>query len=96
MRDFLAFRTMISAGLIKIIYPLGAVGIVALALWAMFFVPSSPQASGFIVASGPNQLTVVQGISLMLFGNLGWRICCEQLMVFFAIHAALAKGGGER
>ena len=95
MRDFLAFRTMISAGLIKIIYPLGAVGIVALALWAMFFVPSSPQASGFITV-GSSQLTVLQGLSLMLFGNLGWRICCEQLMVFFAIHAALAKGGGER
>jgi hypothetical protein len=98
MRDFLSFRTMITPGLIKVVYPIGAVLLVLAPLAVLFFsakhpVPGAPGLS--IEMSWSSTLLTI------LLGNVGWRTCCENLILLFSIQTALvdsvksgAKPGG--
>ena len=96
MKDFFAFRTMISAGLIKVIYPL--VSIVFFALVAARFFPIPKQMDSDVLYS---LLTYFHDLSwdhalIFLFvSNIGWRIFCEQMILLFAIHESLNRQGGN-
>lgn len=87
MRDFFAFRLMITAGLIKVIYPLGAIAII---VSAFVVVPRQGAASDGLAMSWDKALLFV------IFANIGWRIVCEQMMVFFSIHESLTRKADGR
>lgn len=88
MRDFFAFRLMITAGLIKVIYPLGVIGLVALTVIPWFLVPKAEAKPSLIPP-----MSWDQGLLFLLFANIGWRIFCEQMIVLFSIHESLSRSG---
>ncbi len=89
MKDFLAFRLMISAGLIKVIYPIGAIGIVILVVLLLGFRPKDSIFAAFSPLGWDHALLI------LLFGNIGWRIFCEQMILLFSIHESLNRSGSS-
>jgi Domain of unknown function (DUF4282) len=83
MKDFFAFRLMITAGLIKVIYPIGALAIFG----AVFFVVPK---NGGTPSLGP-AIEWDRAILFVLFANIGWRIFCEQMILLFSIHESLNR-----
>lgn len=82
MKDFLAFRTMLTPILIQIIFWVGAVICVLLGL--MFIVSGATAQYG----GGPN---VFKGLLILILGPLAVRIYCEILIVFFRINETLTE-----
>ena len=96
MKDFLAFRTMISAGLIKVIYPL--VVVILFALVAARFFPIPKQMDSVVLHSLLtyfHDLPWDHALLWLFFSNIGWRIFCEQMILLFAIHESLNRQGGH-
>lgn len=91
MKDFFAFRLMITAGLIKVHYPLGAIGLIALTVIPWFLVPKAEAAPSLIPP-----MSWDHGLLFLLFANIGWRIFCEQMIVLFAIHESLSRGSNTK
>lgn len=89
MKDFLAFRLMISAGLIKVVYPIGAIGIVILVVLLLGYRPKD----SFFAAFPP--MAWSDALLILFFGNIGWRIFCEQMILLFSIHESLNRSGGN-
>jgi hypothetical protein len=78
LRDFLAFRYLITPGLVTIIYAIGAIFIT---LAALLLPASANQGAGGILA----------GLLILVFGNLYWRVILEFVMVLFRINDSLAS-----
>ncbi len=77
--DFFAFRRLISASWIKAIYVIGAVFITLGLLGALIAAAGAERAGlGLVVA-------VVYFVAL----NVGWRLVCEFLILFFSMHEQL-------
>lgn len=94
MKDFFVFRTMISAGLIKVIYPLGILALFALVGASLFAVPKTKDSISSAFPIIP-LLTWDHAVMILLFGNIGWRVFCEQMILLFAIHESLNRQGGN-
>jgi hypothetical protein len=81
MKDFLAFRTMLTPVIIQAVFWLGtAVCIIA----GLVFVLSGVGQYG----GGPN---VFKGFLLLFLGPIGVRIYCEILIIFFRINETLTE-----
>lgn len=82
MKDFLAFRTMLTPILIQIIFWVGA-GI-CIAIGLVYFV------SGFTAQYGgsPN---ILKGLAILILGPLTVRIYCEILIIIFRINETLTE-----
>ena len=80
MNDFLGFRKMITPIIIQIIFWLGTLAIVVLAIWTIARGADSYDGSSVIVALG---------FVLLLFGPFVWRMYCEMLILNFRIHSTL-------
>jgi hypothetical protein len=82
--DFLSFRYLITPGLVKVIYVIGALLITLAGVAALL----SGQGAGGLVAA----------LLIFIFGNLYWRVILEFIMVLFRINDSLAsidrRGGG--
>jgi NADH:ubiquinone oxidoreductase subunit 6 (subunit J) len=88
MIDYLTFRKMITPTLLQVIFWIGEVMIVIMALVMMF---SGGQQTvhgpfGPIVGSG-----FVLGLFVLLAGSLVWRVYCELLIVIFRILDVLVE-----
>ena len=81
MKDFLAFRTMLTPVLIQAIFWLGVVVCVIVGL--VFVLSGVGQYGG-----GPN---VVKGFLLLFLGPIGVRIYCEILIIIFRINETLTE-----
>jgi len=81
MKDFFAFRKMVTTGLIKLGYFLGFIGITVGGIIFMFL---------DISGEGIGVISIVTGLAIVLFGNLLWRIACETIILRFAMHSMLA------
>lgn len=75
MNEYLTFRKMITPTIIQILFWLGIAAIVISALVTMF----SGQ-GGFL-----------QGLLLLVFGVIGWRVYCELIIVFFQMNRSLKE-----
>lgn len=76
MWEFLAFRNMISVGLIQLLYFLGALVLTAGGIGGLI--------------RGQNDIYIFQYSLLALTaGNVVWRLLCEGLIVIYRIHATL-------
>jgi hypothetical protein len=82
MKDFLAFRTMLTPILIQIIFWVGAVICVAIGLVLLAY-GATAQYGG-----GPN---VLKGLAILVLGPLTVRIYCEILIIFFRINETLTE-----
>jgi hypothetical protein len=74
-RDYVEFRAFITPTIMTIVWVLGAALITL--------------AAGLIMVNG--QSAVIYGLLYFLFGNLGWRIFVEVLVVVFSIHDTLRE-----
>lgn len=80
--DFLNFKMFITTTFMKIIYVIGAIIITlgSFVLMVGFSVPSLYYSLS-LGAGG-----ALAGLALLIFGNLGWRLLCEAIIVVFSIH----------
>ena len=81
MKDFLAFRTMLTPLIIQVIFWIGAVICV---IAGLIFILSGVGRHG----GGP---TVFKGALLLILGPIGVRIYCEILIIFFRINETLTE-----
>ena len=82
MKDFLAFRTMLTPVLIQAVFWIGLAISVSVGL-AFLLSGLSAQYGG-----GPH---VVKGLLILLLGPLAVRIYCEILIIFFRINETLTE-----
>ena len=96
MKDFFAFRTMISAGLIKVVYPLVVLILFALVAARFFAVPKEmDNVVLHALLMYFHNLPWDHALLFLFFSNIGWRIFCEQMILLFAIHESLNRQGGN-
>jgi hypothetical protein len=81
MKDFLAFRTMLTPIIIQAVFWLGVAICVIVGL--VFILSGVGQYGG-----GPN---VLKGVLLLLLGPIAVRIYCEILIIFFRINETLTE-----
>ena len=80
MRDFLAFRTMVTPVIIQIIFWVGVAACIILGL------------GGIFSASGPRPgIQIGTGLLFLVLGPLVVRIYCEILIIFFRINETLTE-----
>ena len=85
--DFLNFKMFITTTFMKIIYIIGAILITlgSFVLMVGFSMPSLYY--GLSLGSGG----ILAGLAMLIFGNLGWRLLCEAIIVIFSIHDKLVS-----
>ena len=83
---FFSFRTFISPLLIKLIYILGVIGIVAASI-AVALMPADRILPD--VPFSPKVKSISLSVIILIVGNLLWRMICELWMVLFSVRAAL-------
>jgi hypothetical protein len=80
MRDFLAFRTMLTPILIQVIFWVGVLICVAVGLVYLGWGFKHETAEG-----------VYKGLAILILGPIGIRIYCEILIIFFRINETLTE-----
>ena len=98
MKDFFAFRKLISVDLIKIVYMIGLFLITIGSISSIFYSTSDPFGVGAGLLGLPFgaglleqglPFGVVTGLLGLTFGNLFWRVSCEAFILLFSIHETL-------
>ena len=84
--DFLNFKMFITTTFMKIIYIIGAL-IITLGSLVLMVGFSIPSYYGLSIGAGG----VIAGLAVLIFGNLGWRLLCEAIIVVFSIHDRLVS-----
>lgn len=81
MRDFWAFRTMVTPVIIQVIFWVGAILCIVI--------------GGMMIIYGAGRMGQVpylwKGIFLLVLGPLGVRVYCEILIIFFRINETLTE-----
>jgi hypothetical protein len=80
MKDFWAFRTMVTPVIIQIIFWIGIAICLAVGLGLI----------GSAVTLG-YQRNLYKGVAVLLLGPLGVRVYCEILIIFFRINETLTE-----
>lgn len=80
MRDFLAFRTMVTPVIIQILFWLGVLTCVIVGLGFIF-----------TAVGWGYERNLYKGLLILFLGPLGVRIYCEILIVFFRINETLTE-----
>ena len=81
MKDFLAFRTMLTPIIIQAVFWIG--GVICVIVGMILILMGVGQYGG-----GPN---VIKGVLLLFLGPIGVRIYCEILIIFFRINETLTE-----
>ncbi|MFZ5452254.1 MAG: DUF4282 domain-containing protein [Thermodesulfobacteriota bacterium] len=81
MKDFLAFRTMLTPIIIQAVF---WVGVVICVIASLIYILSGVGQYG----GGPN---VIKGVILLFLGPIAVRIYCEILIIFFRINETLTE-----
>ena len=82
MKDFWAFRSMVTPVIIQIIFWVGVLVCVITGLGFLGVGLTGPYASG---------LNVFKGLLILIFGPLIVRVYCEILIIFFRINETLTE-----
>ena len=93
--NFFAFRWMITPDIIKILYVLGLIllnlsllgGFIAGCI-SMFMMDTGLETWVLIVII---VVAFIVGIIIWILSNLGFRMMCEQIILFFSIHETLVS-----
>ena len=76
MGDFFSFRDMITSSWVKFIYFIGAIVITVY---------------GTVFLCDLTTWNLIAGLSLLVLGNLLWRIFCEGMIILFSIYENLVS-----
>src|SRR5262245_43193360 len=91
-KDFFSFKTMITLQIIQIVYIVVAIIITIVALAAMFG-GGGNRYGGYGGYGGPASLLTgggfIGGLIILVVGNIGWRMWCELIIVFFRMNKTL-------
>lgn len=79
-KGFFSFRTMVSVGLIRILYLLGMIGLTLFGI-LIIVVPTQQ----------PYVEKIVLGLLLLVPGNVLWRVFCEVWILLFSMHDILGS-----
>jgi hypothetical protein len=82
MKDFMAFRTMLTPIIIQMIFWIGLAICVAIGL--MYIITGATAQYG-------GSANVLKGLAILLLGPLAVRIYCEILIIFFRINETLTE-----
>jgi hypothetical protein len=85
-KEFISFRQMIALRIIQILYIVVAIIITLYALVTMFKGGNSDSVYGSMMPGG-----FFGGLLILIFGNLGWRIYCELMIVLFRMNKSLSE-----
>lgn len=83
MRDFLAFRTMVTPVIIQVLFWIGV--ILCLITGAIMVI------YGVTQVQGGQEHYLWKGVLLFVLGPLGVRVYCEILIIFFRINETLTE-----
>ncbi len=83
MRDFWAFRTMVTPVIIEILFWIGAILCLIMGVIMIIY--------GIMQYHAGQARYLWQGLLLFLLGPLGVRVYCEILIVFFRINETLTE-----
>lgn len=83
MKDFWAFRTMVTPVLIQIIFWVGVFACLAVALVYLI--------TGATAATSGGGYNLLKGLATLIFGPLLVRVYCEILIVIFRINETLTE-----
>lgn len=90
--QFLNFRKLISASLIKGLYLAGAGLIVSTSvLWASYPFVNHYTANSAEPYTPADGLHIIGAVALFTVGNLLWRLLCEAWILLFSVHEILAS-----
>jgi len=89
MGAYFSFERMITTTFVKVLYFLGFIALtaagVALAVWA------GMQLNDATISRALGWRYVAFGVTLVLVGNIVWRVFCELWVVLFGIHSELVS-----
>ncbi|HVS97128.1 MAG TPA: DUF4282 domain-containing protein [Puia sp.] len=89
-RDYFSFRSLITLQIIQIVYIVIAVLITLASLATMF---GGSRSGDFGGGYGPMSMFTgggfIGGLIMLICGNIGWRMWCELIIVFFRINKTL-------
>lgn len=80
MGKFFRFQNMVSTSIIKFLYALGTIGITITGILLML---------GIVLAEAQGGGNIFLGFTIVILGNLLWRILCEAWILLFSIHDLL-------
>ena len=89
VQEFLTFRRMMTPVLIQIVFWVGLVGILIMAIMMIAGRGQVPMSPG-LAQAGPSGGVAV-GVIMLIFGPLYWRVFCETLIVVFRMNENLDK-----
>ncbi len=87
MKDFLAFRRMITPIIIQIIFWIGVIGVFISGI----IVIATAHNNGYYGGDRWESGQIAGGIVLMILGPLAVRIWCEILILFFRMNETLTE-----
>lgn len=86
-KEFISFRQMITLRIIQILYIVVAIVITIFALFTMFKGDGgSDSVYGSMMPGG-----FFGGLTILIFGNLGWRVYCELMIVLFRMNKSIGE-----
>ena len=88
MGGFFSFQRLLSADFIRILY---FAGMVFITLSGIFMIVGAGQGLGVEIPVDARIPAKLQGVLLLVLGNLFWRIICEGWIVLFVIHEKLTN-----
>ena len=88
-KDFISFRSMITLQVIQIVYIIVAILITLTALMQIFGGGGYYSGAGLMGILGGGG--VIGGLILLVVGNIGWRMWCELIIVFFRINRTMSN-----
>jgi hypothetical protein len=94
MGNFLSFRTMVTPAIVKVLYVLGAIGVVITAFSSAYTRPISYSLFGS--GSGKATFNFWVFLAVLVIGELLWRVFCETMILLFQIQAELVRLNGSK
>ena len=88
MGGLFSFQRLFSADFIRLLY---FAGMVFITLSGIFMIVGVPKGLGVEIPVDARIPVKLQGVFLLILGNLFWRIICEGWIVLFVIHEKLAN-----
>lgn len=83
--DFISFRKFISLTFIQVLYVIGAIAITIVAVGLLIGF------NGSMMPSANYNGNPLAGFSLLIIGNLLWRVICEAWILFFRLASSVSN-----
>lgn len=89
---FFNFRTLVSNTIIKSVYMIGALIITVASLLLIAYPVLIPLFDPTITTTAQSDVSkVLAGATMLILGNLLWRLLCEGWIILFSLHEMIAS-----